>query len=256
MGGLRVPGATPAPYRPVGPPGEDGAAAPYHGYDVFADWGIRALTTTRAAGSFGTASPESVATVLGRWDALRQHAAAAGVDRFATVRQVHGAEVVVHVPGWRGWLRGGDADGHISLDGGIATAVSVADCVPVFVAHPRGATALLHSGWRGTEANILAHAVRLLHDAGLAPSDLRLLLGPAICGGCYEVSPDVYGRLTGCCVSGPATVDLRAIIADQARTLGVRAIFAVDTCTRCDNELFFSHRAGDPGRQLGVLYAE
>jgi copper oxidase (laccase) domain-containing protein len=26
-----------------------------------------------------------------------------------------------------------------------------------------------------------------------------------------------------------------------------------DRCTRCDNDRFYSHRAGDAGRQLGVL---
>jgi polyphenol oxidase len=26
-------------------------------------------------------------------------------------------------------------------------------------------------------------------------------------------------------------------------------------CTRCDNDRFFSHRAGDAGRQLGVMLA-
>lgn len=227
--------------------------APYVAYDTFAEWGVQALVTTRAAGSFSTASAEPIGEVLGRWDALRAFAAAAGAERFATVRQVHGAEVVRHVAGWRGWLRGPDADGHVAAERGLATAVTVADCVPVFVAHPSGATALLHSGWRGTAANILARAVAALAADGLHAAELRVLLGPSVCGDCYEVSPDVYGRLTGRRVDAPATVDLRAVIAGQARTLGVRQVVAADACTRCDNHLFYSHRAGDPGRQLGVL---
>lgn len=232
------------------------AAAAYAAYDVFADWGVRAFATTRAAGSFSSASDEPAAAVLGRWDALQRHVGGFGVTRLATARQVHGAELLVHAPGWQGWLRGPDADGHVSVARGTATAVTVADCVPVFVAHPSGATALLHSGWRGTAANILARAVRVLADAGLAASDLRVFLGPAVCGTCYEVSPDVYGRLTGRSVDVPTRVDLRAVIADQARALGIRRLDVTPACTRCDNELFYSHRAGDPGRQLGVLVAE
>lgn len=239
-------------------PGPPAAAtvAPYETYDVFADWGVHALATTRAAGSFSAASEEPVAAVLGRWDALQRHVAQRGVVRFATVRQVHGAALVEHVGGWQGWLRGTDADGHVSVSRATATAVTVADCVPVFVAHPSGATALLHSGWRGTAANILARAVARLADAGLAVGDLRVFLGPAICGRCYEVSPDVYAQLTGRAVTAPTPVDLRAVLADQARALGVGGVDATAACTRCDNDRFYSHRAGDPGRQLGVLFAE
>ncbi len=230
--------------------------ARYAAIDAFHDWGIRALLTTRAAGTFATASDEPAASVLGRWDALMSHlfVEATGV-RLATARQVHGANVLVHEQGWRGWLRGPDADGHVAPERGTALAVSVADCVPVFVAHPAGATALLHSGWRGTEANILARAVQLLGERRLAASELRIVLGPAICGACYEVSPDVYARITGHRVPAPRTVDLRQVISDQAHALGVRDVRADPRCTRCDNEQFFSHRAGDAGRQVGVMVA-
>lgn len=230
-------------------------AGAYEQYNVFADWGIQAFATTRAAGSFGTASDEPAAAVLGRWDALQRHLAAGGARRLATARQVHGADVIAHAPGWTGWLRGGDADGHLSLERGTAAAVTVADCVPVYVAHPGGATAILHSGWRGTVAGILARAVGALAAAGLAAADLRVLLGPSICGRCYEVSPDVYGQLTGRAVDRPTPVDLRGVIADHARALGVRDVHTAAACTRCDNDRFYSHRAGDPGRQLGVVVA-
>ena len=134
-------------------------------------------------------------------------------------------------------------------------AVTVADCVPVFLAHPTGATAALHSGWRGTVAAITAHAIARFTSVGLTASDILLHCGPAICGRCYEVSPDVYGQLTSRQVQSPTTVDLRALIMDQARALGVRKLSVSPLCTRCNNDRFFSHRAGDAGRQLGVILA-
>jgi len=230
---------------------------PYDPIDAFDDWGVRAFVTTRSAGTFSTASDEPASAVLGRWDALRAELfGVADAGRLASARQVHGAEVLVHDAGWwRGWLRGPPADGHLAPERGTALVVSVADCVPVFVAHPSGASALLHSGWRGTEAHILAVAVQLLEGRGLHASQLRVAMGASICGACYEVSPDVYGRLTGRAVDAPTPVDLRGIIADQARALGVRDVRPDAPCTRCDNDRFFSHRAGDAGRQLGVLYA-
>jgi copper oxidase (laccase) domain-containing protein len=69
------------------------------------------------------------------------------------------------------------------------------------------------------------------------------------------VSADVYRQLTGHTVATPTTVDLRALLADRARALGVRHISISPWCTRCHNDRFFSHRAGDSGRQIAVLYA-
>jgi copper oxidase (laccase) domain-containing protein len=126
----------------------------------------------------------------------------------------------------------------------------------VFVAHPSGATALLHSGWRGTEARIVERGVEALARRGVPPHELLVHLGPAICGRCYEVSAEVYGRLAGRAVDRPTPIDLRALIADQARAAGVRHISVSPLCTRCDNHRLYSHRAGDSGRQLGVLLAE
>jgi copper oxidase (laccase) domain-containing protein len=81
-------------------------------------------------------------------------------------------------------------------------------------------------------------------------------LGPSICGRCYEVSPDAYAAVTGRTVNAPTAVDLRAAIADHARGAGVRQISTSGFCTRCDNDRFYSHRAGDAGRQLGVIVAD
>jgi hypothetical protein len=230
------------------------SASLYEEIPELAAFGVRAFTTTRMAGSFGVASDEPVREVMGRWDRLRDALAAAG-PRLATARQVHGDRIVSHGTAWEGWLRGGEADGHFALDRGTAMAVSIADCVPIFIAHPSGAAALLHSGWRGTAARIVERAVDLFESRGMPGTELAVHLGPAICGGCYEVSPDVFERLTGRSVDRATTVDLRALIAEHARQRGMRHISVSESCTRCDNDRFYSHRAGDAGRQLGVLIA-
>jgi YfiH family protein len=223
--------------------------------DDFTPYGVRAFTTGRAAGTFSTASSEPVRDVMARWDALRESLRPGGA-RLATARQVHGTDILVHTPGWEGWLRGGEADGHATMERGTGMAVSIADCVPVFVIHPSGAGAILHAGWRGTAGRIVERGLAVLTHRGLPAAELRVHLGPAICGRCYEVSADVAERLTGSRPSGPVVVDLRAIIADHARAAGVRHITVSSACTRCDNGRFYSHRAGDDGRQLGVLIAD
>ena len=221
----------------------------------FASFGITAFTTTRAAGDYGHGEgAEPSLAALEKWQAMARELAPV-VPRFASAQQVHGTRILEHGDTWTGWLRVEGADGHLSLLTGFAAAVTIADCVPVFIAHPSGAVSLLHAGWRGTAGKITPKAIDRLKALGLDPADLRMHLGPAICGRCYEVSPDVYGQLTGRHVAAPTTVDLRALITDQARALGVRHISVSPLCTRCDNDLFFSHRAGDAGRQLGVILA-
>ena len=220
--------------------------------ESFAELGITAFTTGRGAGTFGTHSDEPIRDVMARWTALR---ARLGGARLATAVQVHGVEVLEHEAGWSGWLRADSADGHLALARGTAMAVTVADCVPVFIAHPSGATAILHSGWRGTAAHITERAIRRLAAHGFAPEELRVHCGPAICGRCYEVSADVALQLTGRDPGHAVAVDLRELIIRRVQELGVRHVSSSPYCTRCDNDRFFSHRAGDPGRQLGVILA-
>ncbi|MBC7821163.1 MAG: laccase domain-containing protein, partial [Planctomycetaceae bacterium] len=62
-------------------------------------------------------------------------------------------------------------------------------------------------------------------------------------------------ELTGQPSNRPGNVDLRSLIAEHAQELGVSKITVSEMCTRCDNDKFFSHRAGDSGRQLGVIVA-
>lgn len=220
--------------------------------DAIQELGFVAFTTGREAGSFATQSDEPVREVMGRWSALRNKL---GGARLATAAQVHGNTILLHDGAWSGWLRGEAADGHLAPRPGTAMAVTVADCVPVFLAHPSGAAALLHSGWRGTEARITDLAIRRFGALGFPAGELRLHCGPSICGRCYEVSAEVATRLLGRAIERSVSVDLRELIAGHAHALGVRRISISAQCTRCDNGSFFSHRAGDAGRQLGVLLA-
>jgi hypothetical protein len=218
----------------------------------FDGWGVRAFTTTRDAGSFSLSGTDPVNEVMSRWTAVQKELSAAAT-RLVSIRQVHGDRILVHTGGWEGWLRAGEADGHIASERGTALAVGVADCVPVFIAHPAGVVALLHSGWRGTAARIVSKAIEMFERYEYPASELAIHLGPAICGRCYEVSAEVREQLTGNPTTRPGNVDLRSLIAEQASAAGVRRLTVSSSCTRCDNDRFFSHRAGDAGRQIAVI---
>lgn len=197
-------------------------------------------------------SPSGV--VIDRWRHLRL---ATGCVGSVHARQVHGAELLVHRHPVCGLLVAERYDGHVTREPGVLLTVSVADCVPIsLVDAERRAIAMLHGGWRGVAAGILERGIAALHAvAGSAPADLCVHLGPAICGACYEVGPEVFAALG---LPQPATntpIDLRAALARRAIAAGVPpgAITISEHCTRCGDSPFYSHRGGCAERQLGVL---
>ena len=70
--------------------------------------------------------------------------------------------------------------------------VSTADCVPVLIVDPEHKrVAAVHSGWRGTDADISARAVEALVARGSRPERMLAAVGPAIQQCCYVVSPEL-----------------------------------------------------------------
>jgi YfiH family protein len=219
----------------------------------FAALGVEAFTTTRAAGDFAVPPDGPTPAAREQWEGLLRSLAPA--ERLASSRQVHGNIVLAHSGAWTGWRRVESADGHVTAAPRTALAVSVADCVPVFLAHPGGAVGVLHAGWRGVVAGVLAAGLDALESLGARASDVHVHLGPAVSGRHYAVGPDVYHQLTGWETIRERRIDLRALLAEQARARGVRHLSASHWCTKENNDMFFSHRAGDAGRQVAVIVA-
>jgi hypothetical protein len=190
---------------------------------------------------------------------------------WARVEQVHGAELVEvgSAPPPEPTL--GRADGLLrraGTGGPRLLTVTVADCVPVYLAWP-GGYGLLHAGWRGVAAGILESAVRRI---GAPPAALRAHLGPAIGGCCYEVGPEVETALFGDVAGREAAraagalldrggprraADLRRALALRAEALGVPAgsVTTSPSCTACDTRLHSFRRGGGPeARRLMLAF--
>ncbi len=213
--------------------------------------------TTGSGFHLGLFGDQPVGAALQRWRALR---CVTGMNATVHARQVHGADLAVQsLDGLGGMLVLEGVDGHLTNRSGLLLTVSVADCVPVSLVDPvRRAGALVHAGWRGTAAGIVGRALEGLgEEYGSRPADLWLHAGPAICGGCYEVGPEVHAALRPHLAppDAPTPVDVPAVIAEQAVNAGVpdERVSVSAHCTRCGPGTFFSHRAGSPGRQMGVL---
>lgn len=217
--------------------------------------GLRAGITRGGPGGpdFGLSTTPSAWELAERLEGL---ARALGFGRVALPRQVHGSSVVdVGSPVAEGILVVGPADGLVSDRGGVLLVVTAADCVPVYLAEPSaGALGLLHAGWRGVAAGVLEAGIGLLADRfGTDPGSLRVHLGPAICGSCYRVGPEVVDALGR--PAGEERVDLRSLLAVRASEAGVNAarITASGWCTRCHKDQFHSHRGR--GTQAGRMAA-
>jgi YfiH family protein len=184
-----------------------------------------------------------------RWRTLRE---VTGMGRAVHSLQVHGAEVLEHRDTAPGLFLTEGYDGHVTGRSGVLLTVSVADCVPISLVDPdRRRVALLHGGWRGTAAGIVARGLEAL---GSRPGATHAHLGPGICGDCYEVGPEVHEALGLPSPSSNLPIDLRAVQARRLVHAGVPAVHVTisEHCTRCGPG-FFSHRGDSNGRQLGVL---
>jgi len=216
-------------------------------------------------GLFSSGSTEDV--VLNHWADLVRATGARGVFH---AKQVHEATVRYHATDKelggagvdeRDWARTpvlvGPCDGHVTGQEGVLVAVTVADCVPVFVVDPiNRAVGAIHAGWRGAAAGVLEAGLDLMASSfSSRPGDLHVHLGPSICASCYEVGPEVFEALDQPPTEQPAPIDLRTIVAERAVDAGVEQdrITISSHCTRCTDSDLFSHRGGDAGRQVGYL---
>lgn len=220
---------------------------------------------TAAGADFGISTASSAGDFFANHASLTRQL---GFGATAMVSQLHGSRIV-HVNSAIAAMVGvqggtphfhlaGRADGLLTSEDGVLLAVTAADCVPVYlVESSRRLVGLLHAGWRGVVAGVLEAAVeRVSREWPGIVSKLRLHLGPAICGACYEVGSEVAVALD-LGVERCETVDLRSLLADRAVAAGIdRGRITVSAwCTRCGGDRFFSHRGskGRAGRMLAFI---
>jgi polyphenol oxidase len=165
-------------------------------------------------------------------------------------RQVHGAQVAVGTQGPGAYSADStipDTDAIWTDQDSIALAVLTADCVPVLLADSQARRiAVVHAGWRGLVAGVIEAAADAMGGAGVG------VIGPAIGPCCYEVGSEVADAATdalGAVLMRGTHLDLwRGTRAALSRA-GVERVHLAALCTRCEPHRFYSHRAGDTGRQ-------
>lgn len=142
-------------------------------------------------------------------------------------------------------------DGLITQDSTVALAITVADCVPIFLSVPsRNVVGILHSGRKST--GILQRAITLINRIYRVHSaDIHLLFGPSIQSCCYEVDQEIalqfqkkWGTESMLMQKERFYLDLHAANLKIARTLGVYRIQTIPQCTCCNPQYHSYRREG------------
>lgn len=185
-------------------------------------------------------------------------AQAVGVDRdhLVFLNQVHGTEVVEVDGPWRAAVP--DADAVITRSADLALAVLVADCVPVLLHDASaGVIAAVHAGRPGLLAGIVPAVVSRMR--GLGAREISAVVGPSVCGRCYEVPPELAQQAAAVAPSslarswvGTPAIDVATGVVEQLSRDEVRVDW-VRGCTREDPLLYSYRRDGRTGRFAGVI---
>jgi polyphenol oxidase len=161
------------------------------------------------------------------WRAEQIHGTAVAIVRGSP--QILAPDGLPVVPG---------VDGLLTVEPGVVLAIYIADCGPIWLADRKtGAIGLLHSGKKGTEANIFQHALELMAGSfGTHPRDVISVLGPCIRPPHYEV-------------------DFAREIGRQAERAGIGTYVDCELDTAADLENFYSYRleAGKTGRMMALI---
>lgn len=121
-------------------------------------------------------------------------------DRLLMPHQVHGTGITQI---GRTFLLLSEEARHAALEGidalmtnlpGVCIGVSTADCIPIIIYDvEHHAASVVHSGWRGTVANIAEAAVASMQCAYHSrPEALQAVIGPGISLDSFEVGDEVY----------------------------------------------------------------
>lgn len=141
---------------------------------------------------------------------------------------------------------------------GVCIGVSTADCIPIIIYDPaHHAAGVVHSGWRGTVANIAEAAVASMERAYHSqPESLLVVIGPGISCRNFEVGDEVYDAFASAGYPMDAIalqeekwhIDLPKCCRLQLEATGVSSanIRMADICTYDQADDYFS------ARKLGI----
>jgi YfiH family protein len=180
--------------------------------------------------------------------------------RLVWMSQVHGTGVAVVEGPQDGPVP--DVDALVTATPGLVLCVLVADCVPVLLTDPvAGVVAAVHAGREGVRQGVVPAALAAMARLGARTANVSALLGPAVCGACYEVPAAMQAEVARVAPAaavrtrkGTPGLDLRLGLAERLQAAGVPEVVHDPRCTVEDRRLFSHRRDGVTGRQAGLVW--
>jgi len=198
--------------------------------------------------NLGTHVSDDLPTVLSNRAILAEE-----VGPIQYMSQVHGNRVVVIEE-----VTDEDptADALVTGIPGVSLAVQVADCIPLLL-HSAESVAAVHVGRKGLVNGVALAAIEAMRDMG--SSEITAIIGPSICGNCYEVSQEIHDEVVTLhpmaasrTSQGTPALDLpaalRAVLESQ-----LISIIDDSRCTLENDDLYSYRRDGVTGRQAGII---
>lgn len=195
------------------------------------------------------------------------------LDKMVLSHQVHGKKVLPADGRHAGMgltreRSYSNIDGLATNQAGLMLVTLYADCVPIYFYDPiKRVIALAHSGWKGTLLNIGVETLKTLIEVySCHPGNIHAAFGPHIGACCFEVGEDVadsyfiaFERAEDFMTPGPErkwNIDLEGIIARNLMISGVpeEKISGCNICTKCHNDIFFSHRGSNGKGGTGAAF--
>jgi YfiH family protein len=209
---------------------------------------VRGLVTTRALGDMGARG------------AGRERLRGLVPGEPVWLRQVHGASVA-DADAARGAAAPPRADAAVARSPGTVCAVTIADCMPVLLAHEEGkVVGIAHAGWRGLAAGVLEATLEAMR---VPPRSVVAWLGPAIGPLAYEVGEEVRAAFLARDAQTEAAfaparaghwrLDLYAAARQRLGARGVARVHGGAFCTHSDAQRFFSWRRDRAVERMAAL---
>ena len=197
------------------------------------------------------------------------------VKKLVLTRQVHSdiVRVVTHKDSGNRLFNEGrvyECDALVTNEKNVPIGVFTADCTPILMCDAKDtAVAAIHSGWKGTLAEISKNTLSVMkREFGSKAENVLVVIGPSIKKCHFEVKNDVYSLF--CEKFGRDLIDSVTEVKGESfyidtDSLNVKSLISAgikkenikvcNRCTFCESDKFFSHRAsgGKTGRQCAFI---
>lgn len=190
-----------------------------------------------------------------------------------SVYQIHSPVAVIVENSWER-TDAPKADAMVTVEQGIALAISTADCVPVLFADPEARViGAAHAGWKGAAGGVLEACVAAMEELGADVERIHGTIGPCIHQDSYEVGSEFRDSIIALHDEndrffilgerdGHFQFDLPGYVSSRLKGIGIGQIDDMAVDTYIDESRFFSFRRTthrnepDYGRQLSVIALE